>query len=203
MSSSNFVVTAGTAPYGDPPGGERMQPVAFDRSPLCLRDDVAVPDVHKLAGVLHAAVRDGHVRPAGPKRLWVTELSWEQARPAGAQSVGTGLRPDRRARRAQIVELATDVAMLRTFIRSTAAEMDSGDRVRGVSDRVSMCNYRANRLACDAADRAMQVHGGLGYTRAKPFEHIYRHHRRYRITEGSEEMQIRNVAGHLFGFIRR
>jgi hypothetical protein len=34
-------------------------------------------------------------------------------------------------------------------------------------------------------------------------EHIYRHHRRYRITEGSEEMQIRNVAGHLFGFIRR
>jgi alkylation response protein AidB-like acyl-CoA dehydrogenase len=71
------------------------------------------------------------------------------------------------------------------------------------SGRVSMCNHRANRLACDAADRAMQVHGGLGYTRAKPFEHIYRHHRRYRITEGSEEMQIRNVAGHLFGFIRR
>ena len=30
---------------------------------------------------------------------------------------------------------------------------------------VSMCNYRANRLACDAADRAMQVHGGIGYTR--------------------------------------
>jgi alkylation response protein AidB-like acyl-CoA dehydrogenase len=110
---------------------------------------------------------------------------------------------ERQAIQWPLVELATDVAMLRTFIRATAAEMDSGDRVRGVSDRVSMCNYRANRLACDAADRAMQVHGGLGYTRAKPFEHIYRHHRRYRITEGSEEMQIRNVAGHLFGFIRR
>ena len=49
----------------------------------------------------------------------------------------------------------------------------------------------------------MQVHGGIGYTRGKPFEHIYRHHRRYRITEGSEEIQIRNVAGHLFGFISR
>ena len=48
-----------------------------------------------------------------------------------------------------------------------------------------MCNYWANRLCCDAADRAMQVHGGLGYSRHKPFEHIYRHHRRYRITEGS------------------
>ncbi len=110
---------------------------------------------------------------------------------------------ERQAIQWPLVELATDVALLRTFVRATAAEMDSGDRIRGVSDRVSMCNYRANRLACDAADRAMQVHGGLGYTRAKPFEHIYRHHRRYRITEGSEEIQIRNVAGHLFGFIDR
>jgi alkylation response protein AidB-like acyl-CoA dehydrogenase len=71
-----------------------------------------------------------------------------------------------------------------------------------VSERVSMCNYRANRLVCDAADRAIQVHGGIGYTRGKPFEHIYRHHRRYRITEGSEEIQIRNIARGLFGFGR-
>jgi len=31
-----------------------------------------------------------------------------------------------------------------------------------------------------------------------PFEHIYRHHRRYRITEGSEEVQIRKVGYELF-----
>jgi alkylation response protein AidB-like acyl-CoA dehydrogenase len=61
-----------------------------------------------------------------------------------------------------------------------------------------MCNYRANRLACDAADRAMQVCGGVGYSRHLPFEHIYRRHRRYRITEGSEEIQIRKVAQALF-----
>ena len=58
-----------------------------------------------------------------------------------------------------------------------------------------MCNFVANRLCCDAADRAMQVHGGLGYSRHQPFEHIYRHHRRYRITEGAEEIQMRRVAG--------
>jgi alkylation response protein AidB-like acyl-CoA dehydrogenase len=110
---------------------------------------------------------------------------------------------ERQAIQWPLVELATDVQLVRTFIRETAALMDSGDRIRGISDRVSMCNYRGNRLACDAADRAMQVHGGIGYTRGKPFEHIYRHHRRYRITEGSEEIQIRNVAGHLFGFISR
>jgi acyl-CoA dehydrogenase len=68
---------------------------------------------------------------------------------------------------------------------------------------VSMCNYWANRLCCEAADRAMQVHGGLGYSRHKPFEHIYRHHRRYRITEGSEEIQMRRVAGYMFGFMHQ
>ncbi len=69
-----------------------------------------------------------------------------------------------------------------------------------VSDKVSMANYRANRLVCEAADRAMQVHGGVGYSRHEPFEHIYRHHRRYRITEGAEEIQMRRVAQRLFKF---
>ena len=77
----------------------------------------------------------------------------------------------------------------------------ASDVARFLSDKVSMCNYRANRLVCEAADLAMQVHGGIGYSRHKPFEHIYRHHRRYRITEGSEEIQIRKVAGHLSGAI--
>lgn len=57
------------------------------------------------------------------------------------------------------------------------------------------------RLCTQAADRAMQIHGGVGYSRHKPFEHIYRHHRRYRITEGSEEIQMRKVAAHLFGYL--
>ena len=64
-------------------------------------------------------------------------------------------------------------------------------------------NFVANRLCCDAADRAMQVHGGLGYSRHQPFEHIYRHHRRYRITEGAEEIQMRRVAGYLFGYMKQ
>jgi acyl-CoA dehydrogenase len=72
-----------------------------------------------------------------------------------------------------------------------------------VSDKVSMANYRANRLVCEAADRAMQVLGGIGYTRHEQLEHIYRHHRRYRITEGAEEIQIRRVAQRLFGFGRK
>ena len=46
------------------------------------------------------------------------------------------------------------------------------------------------------------VRGGVGYSRHMPFEHIYRHHRRYRITEGSEEIQMRKVGQQLFGIGR-
>ncbi len=103
-----------------------------------------------------------------------------------------------------LVELHTQAQMLRLLIRETAWKMDRMDHKaveHELSDRVSMCNYWANRLCCEAADRAMQVHGGMGYSRHTPFEHIYRHHRRYRITEGAEEIQMRKVAAFLFGFM--
>ncbi|MBV7257466.1 acyl-CoA dehydrogenase family protein [Pacificimonas sp. WHA3] len=103
-----------------------------------------------------------------------------------------------------LVELATQAEMLRWLIRKTAWDMDNmphKEIEKTISDKVSMCNYWANRLCCEAADRAMQVHGGIGYSREKPFEHIYRHHRRYRITEGAEEIQMRKVGAYLFGYL--
>ena len=108
-----------------------------------------------------------------------------------------------------LVELATQCEMLRMMIYKTAWQMDRLEAEEGghkriereLSDKVSMCNYWANRLVCEAADRAMQVHGGIGYSRHKPFEHIYRHHRRYRITEGAEEIQMRKVGAYLFGYL--
>jgi alkylation response protein AidB-like acyl-CoA dehydrogenase len=104
-----------------------------------------------------------------------------------------------------LVELHTEAEMVRTLIHKTAQRLDevhaAGEPAVTIGHLVSMCNYRGNRLVCEAADRAMQVHGGIGYTRHEPFEHIYRHHRRYRITEGSEEIQMRRVAGRLFGYL--
>lgn len=98
-----------------------------------------------------------------------------------------------------LVELQTEAQMVRLLVRFAASELDQSHHME-VSDKVSMANYRANRLVCEAADRAMQVFGGVGYSRHEPFEHIYRHHRRYRITEGAEEIQMRRVAQRLFGF---
>ncbi|KAJ5287933.1 hypothetical protein N7478_003619 [Penicillium angulare] len=122
---------------------------------------------------------------------------------------------DNQAIQFPVVELMTQVKMLRLFILKTSWEMDrivaasreSSSKVppwveieRKLSDQVSMCNFWANRLCCQAADRAIQIHGGDGYSRHYPFEHIYRHFRRYRITEGAEEIQMRKIAAYIFGF---
>ena len=100
-----------------------------------------------------------------------------------------------------LVDLNARCEMLRALLHKTAWLMDR-DGAFSASEKVSICNYQANRLVCEAADFAMQVHGGMGYSRYKPFEHIYRHHRRYRITEGADEIQMRRAAGYLFGFMQ-
>lgn len=67
-----------------------------------------------------------------------------------------------------LVELATQCEMLRLLIRKTAVEMDGmahAEVERKLSDKVSMCNYWANRLCTQAADRAIQTFGGWGYSK--------------------------------------
>lgn len=99
----------------------------------------------------------------------------------------------------QLVDLNTEAEMVRSLLYRTAALMDEGGKT-SASPLVSMVNLRSNQLACNAADRAIQIHGGIGYTRHLPFEHIYRHHRRYRITEGADELQKRRIASSMFDF---
>jgi len=122
---------------------------------------------------------DGAVAYARSRRTWERPLSSNQAI------------------QFPLAELHTEAEMVRALLRATASVLDEHPAT-SASHLVAMCNYRANRLACDAADRAMQVCGGVGYSRHMPFEHIYRRHRRYRITEGAEEIQIRKVAQRLF-----
>jgi hypothetical protein len=99
------LVTAGTAPYGDPGrGGSRMRPLLFWKAVLrkktrfdilahhpysvggprrhaLSRNDIALPDVHRLVRLVRGAVARGTALPHRRKRFWVTELSWDSRPP--------------------------------------------------------------------------------------------------------------------------
>jgi hypothetical protein len=157
-------------------------------------------EVDRGLDVTRAFVNENRIRQAasgtGAARYCISEsVRYARERVTFGQALA-----QRQAVQFPLVELHADCELVRSYLLETADRLDGGEYV---ADRVSVCNFRANRLVCEAADRAMQVHGGMGYSRHLPFEHIYRHHRRYRITEGAEEIQIRTVAGHLFGFVRR
>ena len=60
-----------------------------------------------------------------------------------------------------LVELSIrNAEMIRNLVYKTAWQMDQMSKKEVaiyLSDKVSMCNYRANRLVCDAADRAFRA----------------------------------------------
>lgn len=169
-------------------------------------DAVRVPDVAILGGegqgltIAQAFVHENRIRQAASS-LGAAQYCIDRSVARANERVTFGQPLSRRqAVQWPLVELQTEAEMVRGLVRKAAWTLDRVDDPIEVSDLVAMANYRANRLVCEAADRAIQVFGGEGYSRNQPFEHIYRHHRRYRITEGSEEIQMRKVAGYLFGF---
>ncbi|PCR92139.1 acyl-CoA dehydrogenase family protein [Natrinema ejinorense] len=94
----------------------------------------------------------------------------------------------------QLAELATDIEQVRQLYRYAAWKMDQGERAR---KEESMAKLRGAKLANDAADVAMQVHGGAGFMKDLPIERNYRAARVFRIFEGTDEIQKRTIAREL------
>lgn len=82
----------------------------------------------------------------------------------------------------------------RAMVCEVAARYDSGeDTSIGPSSAKLWCSEMVGR----ATDRAVQVHGGLGYLRTTPVERFYRDARLYRLYEGTSEVQRVIVGGGL------
>jgi acyl-CoA dehydrogenase len=61
----------------------------------------------------------------------------------------------------------------------------------------SIAKVSGANMVWKVADRVLQVHGGMGYTRELPVERILREVRVYRIFEGTDEIQKRTIARNL------
>jgi acyl-CoA dehydrogenase len=59
------------------------------------------------------------------------------------------------------------------------------------SDRVlnACCKFFCSEMVSRVADRAVQIHGGMGYMRGVPVERLYRDSRLFRIYEGTSQIQ--------------
>ncbi|MBI4504967.1 MAG: acyl-CoA dehydrogenase family protein [Chloroflexi bacterium] len=74
-----------------------------------------------------------------------------------------------------------------------AWKWDEGQEVR---QEASIVKLFASEMVCDVVDMAIQVHGGIGYSRELPLEQMYRMARMWRIVEGASEIH-RNVIARL------
>jgi len=94
----------------------------------------------------------------------------------------------------QLADLATEIEQVRWLYRYAAWKIDRGDRAR---KEESMAKLRGAELYNDAADLAVQVHGGSGFMKDNPVEREYRNARVMRIFEGTDEIQRRTIAREL------
>lgn len=84
-----------------------------------------------------------------------------------------------------LVDMAIDIYATRSMAYAAAREADEGHDIR---HKASMVKLYATEAACRAADMAMQVHGGMGYSKDLPFEMLYRDWRMTRVGEGPSEL---------------
>lgn len=90
-----------------------------------------------------------------------------------------------------LADMATDLAMLRPALYGAANRRDAGETV---THDAAMLKLYASEALGRAADRAVQIHGGMGFMRDCVVEGIYREARMMRIVEGTSEIQRMVIA---------
>ncbi|MEZ5729620.1 MAG: acyl-CoA dehydrogenase family protein [Burkholderiaceae bacterium] len=90
-----------------------------------------------------------------------------------------------------LADMATEVYAGRAMMFDCARRLDAGEDIRTTA---AMCKLYAAETGFRVADRAMQVHGGVGTLKGEPIEAIFRHLRMFRITTGTSEIQKNTIA---------
>jgi butyryl-CoA dehydrogenase len=85
-----------------------------------------------------------------------------------------------------LADMATEIDAARLLIRKAAWKQDTGARF---SMDAAMAKLFASEMATRVAHKAIQIHGGNGYSREYPVERAYRDARITEIYEGTSEIQ--------------
>lgn len=185
----------------DVPGIEISKPILTmgEQRPFELRfDDVEVPDGNVLGDIGDA------FRPL-TNRLGVRRVD------IGARCVGTARRlidmmctyakeretfgkplADRQAVQFMIADSEIELSAARLLVYDAAQRLASG--LVDIRKEASTVKVYATEMLSRVVDRAMQVHGAMGYSKELPIEYIYRNSRVLRILEGPSEIHRYQIA---------
>ncbi|WP_458352588.1 acyl-CoA dehydrogenase family protein [Peribacillus frigoritolerans] len=93
-----------------------------------------------------------------------------------------------------LAEMAMEIEALRSFTYRVAWMVDEGMKV---IKEAAMLKLFGSEVYNRVADKAVQVHGGIGYIADYPIERFFRDARITRIYEGTSEIQKNIIAGQL------
>jgi len=108
-------------------------------------------------------------------------LSYAQQRQAFGHPIS-----DFQAIQFMLADMATEIGAARLLVRRAAWKQDSGARF---SMEASIAKLFASEMATRVAHKAIQIHGGNGYSQEYPVERAYRDARITEIYEGTSEIQ--------------
>ncbi len=93
-----------------------------------------------------------------------------------------------------VADSATEIFAAKSILYSTAWKASQGMDVRKES---AMAKVYASEMAGRVIDRALQIHGGMGFMRELPIARLYQVVRAARIGEGTSEIQRLTIARRL------
>ncbi len=108
-------------------------------------------------------------------------LSYAQQRQAFGHPIA-----DFQAIQFMLADMATEIDAARLLLRSAAWKQDSGARF---SMEAAIAKLFASEMSTRVAHKAIQIHGGYGYSSEYPVERAYRDARITEIYEGTSEIQ--------------
>ena len=96
----------------------------------------------------------------------------------------------------ELAKMATDIEAARLLVYNAARLKEAG---LPFQTEAAMAKYFASEMAEKAASKAIEVHGGVGFTKDYPVEKLYRDVKVGRIYEGTSSIQLLTIAKKLLG----
>jgi acyl-CoA dehydrogenase len=155
-------------------------------------DDVRVPQDHVLGEVgkgyelaMRWIIKGRYLIPArgigACERLLEMAVSYANTRQTFGKAIG-----ENQAIQWMIADSEVDLEAARWLVLYSAWAVDQGHNPQ---HDAAIAKLHGTNAVNRVADRVLQIHGGMGYTKELPIERWYREVRLWRIFEGTDEMQ--------------